>query len=397
MKVIRRLRQTLSDLFAIWSEELRSIRSDIGVVIFFLVVPIAYPIIYGAIYNPETIRDVPLVVVDDSHSSLARELVGKIDATPEVMVYTYVSDMAEAQAVIDRHEAYGVLYIPADFSLRLNRGEQATVALYADMSGLLFYKSLLLAVTEASMDMNASIDSRRLDVQRPAAYESVALYNPQSGFASFLVPGILVLVIQQTLLLGICMLAATRRERAERAGQVVTYQAFDRRLRLIAGRALAYFTIYIAVSIWALEIVPAIFGLPQSGHYGTILLFRLPYVLACIFFSMTIAGFIRGRETPMMVLVFTSLPLLFLSGISWPATAIPDGWRFFSYLFPSTFGIQGFVKINSMGASLDEIAFEYRALWIQAGIYFIACCMLRRCAPVNSERRTGVKPQKATA
>ena len=87
-----------------------------------------------------------------------------------------------------------------------------------------------------------------------------------------------------------------------------------------------------------------------------------------------------------MLFVFTSVPLLFLSGISWPAAAIPPFSKYFSYIFPSTFGINGYVRINSMGATLNEVAFEYRALWLQAGIYFITACLVYRRQIILSRR-----------
>ena len=374
MKLKRIIEKGIADSFIIWREELRNVKKDIGVVIFFMVVPLIYPVLYGLIYNPETIREVPLVVVDESHSSLSRQFIRKIDATPDVLVYTYVSSMEEAKRVVDRKEAYGILLIPSDFSQKINRGEQSRVALYIDMSGLLFYKAILLATTEASLDMGATI---HLDSDIPVPYESVAFYNTQNGFASFLLPAILILVIQQTLLLGISMLGATSREKNN--GRLIPPNPiYEGTLRIVVGKAFAYLTIYIFICIWALEIVPSLFNLPQIAHHTTILLFALPYLLSCIFFSMIIATFIRGRETPMMVLVFTSLPILFLSGISWPLTAIPDFWRYVSYLFPSTFGIQGFVKLNTMGAALEETAFEYQMLWVQTGIYFITTCLIYR-------------------
>ena len=102
------------------------------------------------------------------------------------------------------------------------------------------------------------------------------------------------------------------------------------------------------------------------------------YLAACIFFAMTASIAIRNRETCMLIFVFTSVPLLFISGISWPGAAIPPFWKYVSYIFPSTFGINGFVKINNMGATLSEVAFEYKALWLQAGIYFLTTCWVYR-------------------
>jgi ABC-type multidrug transport system, permease component len=363
------IRKGITDSFIIWRNELNNVYKDIGVIIFFIIVPLIYPILYGLIYNPETIKEVPFVVVDESRTSSSREFIRMMDASPDVKLVSYVADMEEAQKQTDRKKAYGIVRISSDFSKNIHRGEQSTVTLYIDMSGMLYYKALLLSATEASFKMAESI---RIGTENlPVQYESVAMFNTQSGFASFLIPGILILVIQQTLLLGICMLTATTRER--HYGRLIPHDStHEGVIRIVFGKGLAYLTIYLFICVWALIIVPKIFNLPQIGRYNQVLLFSLPYLLACVFISMFVATFIRGRETPMMILVFTSLPLLFLSGISWPLSAIPEFWRYFSYLFPSTFGIQGFVKLNSMGATLSEVSFEYRALWLQTGIYLIA-------------------------
>ncbi|GHT48751.1 membrane protein [Bacteroidia bacterium] len=374
MKLTGAIIQGLSDCFIIWKQELQQVFKDIGVILMFIVVPVVYPILYGLIYNTEVMRETPMVVVDESHSSLAREFVRKIDATPDVQVFAYASSLEEAREWVNRHKAYGILLIPSDFSQKINRGEQAVTALYIDMSGMLYYKAILLATTEAGFDLGAKIQVQQ---EAPIIYESVPFYNTQNGFASFLLPAILILIIQQTLLLGIGILVATTRERNQ--GRLIPEGSYyTGTFRIIFGKALTYLTIYVFVCFWMLMIVPHIFHIPQLTHYSSLLLFNLPYLLACIFFAMVVATFIRGREMPMMLLVITSVPLLFLSGISWPVSAMPDFWRYFSYLFPSTFGIQGFVKINSMGATLWEIAFEYRMLWLQTGVYFIIAYLIYR-------------------
>ena len=70
-----------------------------------------------------------------------------------------------------------------------------------------------------------------------------------------------------------------------------------------------------------------------------------------------------------LVVVYTSLPLLFMTGISWPQSSIPGFWQGVAWLFPSTFGIRGFVRMSSMGALISDVAVEYHALWIQTVVY----------------------------
>ncbi len=207
----------------------------------------------------------------------------------------------------------------------------------------------------------------------PLLYESVALFNPTNGFACFLIPAVLMLVIQQTLLLGIGLINGSARERATLHTQLV--QGTGRgTVRLVLGKALCYLMLYALVSVWVLIVVPQLFHLAQIPQASDLLAFMVPYLLACIFFAMTCSILVYQRETCMLIFVFTSLLLLFISGISWPGVAVPDFWKYVSWLAPSTFGINGFVRINTMGALLEDVTFEYVGLWIQAGIYFLTAC-----------------------
>ena len=391
----QRVVQGIYDMFYIWKQEFRTTFRDQGVLIFFILVPLVYPLIYAFIYTNETIREVPAVAVDNSRSSLSREYLRKVDATPDVNIVTYCADMEEAKLMMKDRKAYGVIYIPADFSDNIARGKQTQVSLYCDMSGLLYYKALLLANTNVSLAMNADIKVERAgnSTERqdeitayPIEYEDVALYNPTNGFAAFLIPVVLMLIIQQTLLLGIGLSAGTAREHNQFRDLVPINRHYNGTLRIVMGKGLSYFMVYSLVSVYILCVVPWIFKLNRIAIPGELALFILPYLAACIFFSMTASIAIRNRETCMLLFVFTSVPLLFLSGISWPAPAIPPFWKYFSYIFPSTFGINGYVRINSMGATLNEVAFEYRALWLQAGFYFITACLVYRRQIILSRR-----------
>ncbi len=387
--------QGIYDMFYIWKQEFRTTFRDQGVLIFFVLVPIVYPLIYAFIYTNETIREVPAVVVDNSRSALSREYLRKVDASPEVNIVTYCADMEEAKLMLKDRKAYGIIYIPAHFSDDIARGKQTQVSLFCDMSGLLYYKALLNTNTNVSLEMNADIKIERsgntTDRQDeitayPIEYEDVTLFNPTNGFAAFLIPAVLVLIIQQTLLLGIGLSVGTAREHNRFKDLVPINRHYNGTLRIVMGKGLSYFMVYSLVAVYILCVVPRLFSLNQIPIPGVLTLFTLPYLAACIFFAMTASIAIRNRETCMLLFVFTSVPLLFLSGISWPGTAMPAFWRYFSYIFPSTFGINGYVRINSMGATLNEVAFEYQALWLQTGFYFITTCLVYRWQILRSRK-----------
>ena len=164
-------------------------------------------------------------------------------------------------------------------------------------------------------------------------------------------------------------------------------------VHIVLGKALPYFMLYILLGIYMFTFVTDLFTLPKLGHYSTFIAFLIPYLLACIFLAMVLSFFIYRREDSIMLLVFLSVPMLFLSGLSWPAASMPDFWKYVSYLFPSTFGMNGYVRISSAGASLADIRTEHMALWIQAGAYFLLACLFYRRQLLALSKRQ-IKPSK---
>lgn len=382
------IRSGIHSLSYVWKDELKKIFKDSGVLIFFILVPVIYPLIYGAVYNYEVVRDAKLVVVDASDTFLSREFVRRVNATPDVRVVEVYRDMESAKQLINEKKAYGILSIPSDFSKIIHRSDkQAHVSLYCDMSSLLYYKAFLLSATEVSLQMGAELHKKKGSaytkemesiVVEPIPSESIAMFNPAGGFASFILPAILILVIQQTLILGIGMLSGTARERNRFRTIVPVNRHYKGTLRVVLGKSFAYLVIYAVMCVWVFVVVPRIFDLPRLAQPIMLLTFLLPYLLASIFLAMTLSGLMQSRESPMLVFLFLSIPLLFMSGITWPREGIPAFWRIFGSLFPSTGAVHGYVRINSMGATLYDVAFEYRLLWIQTGVYFLTTCLIYR-------------------
>jgi ABC-2 type transport system permease protein len=134
--------------------------------------------------------------------------------------------------------------------------------------------------------------------------------------------------------------------------------------------------VYAVMGAFLTMVVPRLFHFLQLATWQNLLALMVPYVLACIFFGMTVSCLVRYRENVMLLVVFISLPLLFLTGVSWPQSAIPGAWQGVSWLFPSTFGIRAFVRMNTLGGTLGDVAPEVRYLWIQAAAYFAAACLV---------------------
>ena len=383
-KLKRTIKEGIRDMSIIWANEMKMTVKDEAVLIFFLLASTIYPFLYSWIYNNEVVREVPVAVVDYSHSAESRKFIRLCNASPDVKVAYHCTSLTEAKDLVGRQKAKGVLYFPSDFDTNICRGEQAHVSIFCDMSLMLTYKAIYQTAQAVSSQMGSEIQlasstgftDRDDEVTvRPLEFDEVSIFNPTGGYGSFLLPAVLILVIQQTLLLGIGLAAGTNREN-NRYGELIPIDQHYRGLfRIVMGKALCYFMIYALVAAYLTMILPSLFHFPLLGSLRSLVGLMVPYILACIFFGITLSCLVRYRENVMLLVVVTSLPFLFLSGISWPSEGIPAFWKGISWLLPSTFGVKGYIAVNSMGASLQDISHEYFVLWAQSLIYFFTSCL----------------------
>lgn len=377
----------LKQLFKVYCNEFRIVIHDPGIIIFFLFLPLAYPVIYSLIYNPELVRDVPVVVVDNDRSDISRQLVRNFDATQEAWVLGYAADLPEARRAVDNHDAYAILEIPHGFGKKIKNNEQGEAALFCEMSLLLRYRALLVAATNVSQAMGAEILSEKIDLVAPLAetvvdgdlmpIKNITMGNIEGGFDSFIMPGVLILILHQCIILASGMAGGAKRERPSLIG----YNSFNEQpsvLMTMFGQMLCYITILMVPIIYLVHYVPLMFAFPMAGNLFEILMFLLPMVLACVGLGWCIQGIVWERESIFVLWVVTSVVFLFLSGLTWPRYAMPGFWKALSDCIPATWGMEGYIKMNTNGATLAQVRNCYINLWILTGAYMvIAYCVQR--------------------
>ena len=388
MTLFQQIKEGLSDMLYIWAKEMRNVFTDEGVLIFFILVPLGYPLLYSWIYNNEVIRETPVAIVDMDHSALSREYIRKVDASPDVSVAYYCNSVDEGKDLVGRQEVRGVIFIPSDFAKKVNRSEQSHVSVYCDMSLMLAYKAIYQTTLAVASLMSAQIQIDRslsfnshedMQTTEPIRQEVVNIFNSTIGYGNAIIPPVLMLILHQTLLLGIGLAAGTARENNRYADLVPISHHYNGIFRIVMGKGLCYFMIYMVMGTYVGLCVPRFFSFTTMNHAEYFFPFLVPYILAVTFFGMTVSGLVRHRENILLLVIFTSVPLLFLSGVSWPISNMPPFLRYFSYLFPSTFGLQGYMTLSSMGGTLNDIEFEYKGLWIQVFVYvFLTCLVYRR-------------------
>lgn len=361
--------------------------TDAGALLFFMGLPLAYPIVYTLIYNPEVAREINVAVVDDSRTQVSREFVRMADATESMHIIGYASDMAEARRWKDAKDCYGIIYIPSDYATRLGRGEQAHVAFYSDMTLLLRYRSMLLGLTNLQLAAGENVRNETISSlgvttssgsTSPIENASYIMGDTEQGFASFVIPGIIILILQQSMVLGITLIGGTRAERRRANGGRDPREIPASASATVIGRMLWYVILYLPLTLYVLHFIPWMFALPHIGSPLQYMPYALPLLVSTAFFAMTVQLLVKEREMSLMVVVFTSVVFLFLSGLTWPRYAMGWFWTWLGDLIPAVWGIEGFIRINSNGATLAQNATPYLMMWALAAIYFFTSMWVTR-------------------
>ncbi len=386
MNIFNDIRHWFVDTARVFRRETARALSDFGVLIFFFFLPFVYPVVYSAIYNPEVTRDMPVAVVDECRTAESRRFAREADATEAAKVCGYAADMAEARRWMADHRCYAIIHIPADYSKRLGRGEQGVISVYYDLGLLLRYRSFLASFTELQMGTDTRLRTELLnsvgmvsEAPSNVQTEAVFLGDPQQGFASFALIGIVVLILQQSMLLGILLLDGTERE--QRLGR---YPFGLRELggvapsALITGRTLSYTILYLPAVIYILHFIPEFFSFPHIGNPVDGWLLMVPMLLATAMLGQAARFMCSERESAFIIAVFTSVLFLFLSGLTWPRFAMSPLWYWLGSLVPATWGVEGFLRVNNNGATLAQQTTPYLALWALFLLYTLLAYLAAR-------------------
>jgi ABC-2 type transport system permease protein len=349
---------------------------------------IIYSFFYPTPYLNQVLRDLPVVVVDRDHTALSRQLARWLDASEAARVSARSSDLSAAQDSVRAGVAGAVLLIPQDFERHVLRREPAYVEAYVDASYLLVYSTAMRAIQGVTGTLASGISVRRLQASaltahaavqqaRPVTFVPWPLFNPLAGYASYVVPAVFILIMQQTLLIGIGALRVAERHEESKSEPLWA---------LLGGKLGAMTLIYAVHAVLMFGVVFSIYGFPMRASWPDVFLFLVPYFAAVTLLGLAIAELFDRPETSTVALVATSLPAIFVSGFSFPAEVQADWVRAVAVVWPSTFGIRGFLQLAEMGARFDQTLRPWAALWVQVAVYWSLAWLILRYRTRSLER-----------
>ena len=376
------------NLAAVFWRETEIIRHDRNIVIVLLLAPVVYALFLGTIFNNKIETDIPIVVVDNDHTAISRTLIRSFDSHQLLQVMEIEPDFEVAKEYIVKSKAQAIVYIPNNFGDALQSGQASNLEVYLNTARFLPSNDINKAVNEIALTMAAGIRLKYFQTKglsteqvremvQPLNGDIRSLFNVAESYGDFLLPGLFILILQQTLLFGLALSVA--REREMKTLVSLNTASGGSSLVAVLGKGAPYLLLYGSYTIFSLVVFFSLFSLNVLGSISALAMLMVLSLMAIIGFAVFVSSFFKQEIQALQFLVFSSMPLFLLSGYSWPVWAMPWPLRAITQLLPSTPLFQAFVRVTQMGAGWHQILPDlFQLLILAIGWTAVAQWRIRR-------------------
>ena len=360
----------------VFKKELKLIFSDVAIILTIFAGVIFYSFLYPQPYAKESVSELAVSVVDLDRSNISRDIIFKLNATPQVNVVREDLSQREAKEALISGKVKAIVVIPTHFNRDLALHISPTIAIGADSSYFLIYGAVLEGAMKSVLTASAKIKvANLLKKQQPLSGAKMAytpftlntinLFNTNNSYTQYVVPAVFVLILQQTLLIGLGILGGGENER-RRSGKNEEEASI---WKIFLVRFFIFGMIFFMHMLFYFGFSYEMFGITHLAKISELLFLGVVFLLAVIALGLLLGTLLNSREIATPIILFSSLPLVFSVGFVWPLEAIPDFIHTFALFIPSTPAIEAFLKLNQMGASLESISSSIVILIAQSFLY----------------------------
>jgi len=340
---------------------------DRGLMVMFVAAVPVYSFFYPLPYVTQSVRHVPLVVVDLDASPMSRDIVSRLSAVPSVRIDGSASTVGEASDALAAGQIAGIVLVPENFSRDAARGTPTAVTVCGTGAYPVQDKAVLGSVGAVLQGVVAEASGARITHQGAPvaallqsaragpAFIDQPLYNLARGYGSYVVAAVGILIVQQVMLMAIASLVGTWLE--GRSG--VLFGAPEVGQRSLLGTLVGFALFVFLALLYFIGFVFWFQDYPRGGNLAGAVAFAALTALTVASLGIALGAWFADRERAFQVLLATSVPFVFMCGIVFPREAMPAPVNVLAMLIPTTPGIFGFVKLNQMGASWAEIRPEF--------------------------------------
>lgn len=356
-------------LFTLLKQEFKALLTNPVVVLTVFGGVVFYSFLYPLPYAQQTPREQTISIVNLDKSQSSYQLERMVDATPQVNVVQRDHTIVAAKRAFLNGTVSGILVIPEHFYKDILLGKSPVLAYAGDASFFLVYGTVVEGLAQAGGTLAAKAKVSRLVMEgeplalatqhfSPVKLNMKPTFNPRMGYVDYVVPAVFVLILQQTLAMASGLMVGSQKFGTGYWNQSSVLSVFS-------VRTLVLVSVYFLLSMYYFGPSFDMHGVTRLADIPTLLAILIPFLMSSCFIGIWLGSILPRRELVTIVILISSMPLIFSAGFIWPIEMVPTPMVWISSLFPSTSGIQAFVSVNQLGAEWNQIASQWTLLWLQ--------------------------------
>jgi len=370
---------------ALLKAEFRALLSDKDILLTIFGGVLLYSFLYPQPYLKESVTALPVAVIDNDRSDLSRQISYMLDASPQIAVNSSFLNEYEAKEAIVNNTISAMIIIPPHFKRDFYLGIEPVISIGADASYFLIYGGVVegtmhSVLTQSAVKQIGELLKKNVPLvtakmeYTPFNVNFMNTFNISGSYVNYVIPAVFILILQQTMLIGMGMLGA-KQSHDTREGKKGYYNE-ESVSAVMSVRYLSFGMIFFVHILFFFGFSFEFFGVPHIAKIGELLLYSFSFLMAVASLGLFLGILFRDRVYPTPIILLSSLPLVFSAGFVWPLEMMPSWLIWLSHISPSTPGIQGFLRLNQMGAEFSQVMNQFGLLWMHTVVYTVFSYLL---------------------
>ncbi|WP_417719487.1 ABC transporter permease [Salipiger sp.] len=351
---------SLRRLWALLVKETIQMRRDRLTFGMMIGIPLVQLMLFGFAINTDP-KELPAALVAPTQDRFTRAMVSALELTGYYRFVAPDATAAEAERMISRGDVVFVVTVPSDFGKRVEKGDDPSILIEADAtdpsaaSGAI---STLSTVARQALQRETGATGDEGGVLSVVVHRR---YNPEGITQYNIVPGLLGVILQLTMVMMTSM-ALTRETERGTMENLLSMPASP--LEIMLGKVVPYLGVGAVQVVVVLMAARLIFGIPLVGELTLILVGIFVFVLALVILGYLLSTVARTQMQAMQLTFFFFLPSLMLSGFMFPFRGMPPWAQWLGEIFPLTHFLRLIRSVMLKGADADTVARSLLALWL---------------------------------
>jgi ABC-2 type transport system permease protein len=376
---------------SILKDEMSLFLSDKSILLTCLVAPILYAIFIGTIYLEKEVSKIPIAIVDLDHTNLSRKVSQLINTAEKVSIEGSYSSLDDAMFHFNNLEVQDIVILPKYFEKKTLNLDGSHVELILNNTKFLTSNEINKSVQKVILTVSGGVRMKYfisnnipIEIAKQKAQPIVpvikSIYNITNNYGDYLLPILLILILQQTLIIGF---GQSMVHEFKHGALVYTAKFnFFEFCQFLSAKSFYYLILYVAYFFVFYKLIFPYFSINFDGSIYLHLVLSCIFIIIVILYSIILASFFKSPIGWTEVMAFSTYPFFLVSGYSWPIDAMPKVMQVIANLLPSTPYYRVFNTLAIEGGKLNNITngFIHLLLLLLLGylLLYVRFCFIKR-------------------